>query len=106
MISAFERFCSLFSHIRSFSCSPYTIIDCNSSTIPQAFPGYVPFMPGSRILKDKRCEKSYSMPWCMRLGQKRQMNGTIYGTFVEKHFMKGTISCPFCSAFFDERDNT
>lgn len=57
MISAFERFCSLFSHIRSFSCSPYTIIDCNSSTIPQAFPGYVPFMPGSRILKDKRCEK-------------------------------------------------
>lgn len=41
----------------------------------------------------------------MRLEQKRQTNGTIYGTYIEKRFMKGTISCPFCSAFFDERDN-
>lgn len=41
----------------------------------------------------------------MRLGQKRQTNGTIYGAFVEKRFVKGTINYPFCSAFFDERDN-
>lgn len=60
-ISAFERFCSLFSYIRSFSCSPYTMIDWNSSTIPQAFSGYVPFMSGSHILKDKRGEKTFDV---------------------------------------------
>ena len=36
----------------------------------------------------------------MRLGQKRQTNGTIYGAFVGKRFLKGTISCPFCFALF------
>lgn len=59
MIYAFERFCSLFSYIRSFSCSPYTMIDWNRSTIPQVFPGYVQSMSGSHILKDKRGEKTF-----------------------------------------------
>lgn len=35
------------------------MIDWNSSTIPQAFSGYVPFMSGSRILKNKRGEKTF-----------------------------------------------
>ena len=61
MISAFGRFCSLLSHICSSSCSSYTMIDWNSSAIPQVFSGYVPFISGSHILKDKRGEKTFDV---------------------------------------------
>lgn len=77
------------------------MIDWNSSTIPQAFSGYVPFMSGLHILKDKRGEKTFDAA-VYAFGAKTadEGNGTIYGVFVEKRFVKGTISCPLYSALF------